>query len=848
MLRRLVPAACAVALLALPSLARAGWSVSPPGANNMGLDGVFVTPSGTPVTTSEASCNPEDPHAENAPQLAALSAADGHELWSITQTDSHPYDVAGCNPSSIVVDAAGNYYLVGYPKGSPPTSITNNIYLVSYGPSGTFRWASPLDSNDVRATPSAPGLAIGADGNVYALVGVYNRADRPHTYLHAYRDGDGTSLWDVEVPTGGMPRGLYADATGLTVGATIKYDYGGNLIHPEPSAGATQESPIAQEPGGAVYTASTDKAHCSDKKPFYTITVTRWMLKGEDWKKEIRPSVPPISHEECENWVHIAAIESVPGGGVVGTYQNGEEDILFRLDDKQHVLWTHPLQPGWDDFPGDVRVASDGTVVTLQDHREPCVSNRWGECGVVAVSFFDSTTGTSNRPTVFIRNAIQAFWSEPPDEPSLQGEFAVGPDAAYLDLALDGESQVVKLDEPGLGADYREALRVAPGFAPTVTKVSPGRGYWGGGTTVTIKGKYLTDASAVRFGSQASPLPPTVLSDTSITAIAPKGPTDTVDVTVTTPAGTSAVSKKDHFLYEPPAEYVALGDSFASGTGSFSYLTATAGEHGCYRATDGYVEQVTAQNHATLSFVACNGATIGDVIYGPAPQLNQLTSATRLVTLSIGGDDVGFPQVMASCVDAGFLYHGGFGCAQRDEPLAAEAIGWLQNGRQPGTYTLPGIGAETGQPVKTTNNAPLPSLEQLYERVASLAPNARIFVVGYPSLFESGFATPGNCEVAHPLVEVSGDDIGWLNANGNTIDGIIRDAAADAEAHTGRSITFVDPRASFASHGLCDSGSAYINELLLTKKKKKIGSKQESFHPNTAGQDALFTALENAGA
>ena len=74
--------------------------------------------------------------------------------------------------------------------------------------------------------------------------------------------------------------------------------------------------------------------------------------------------------------------------------------------------------------------------------------------------------------------------------------------------------------------------------APMVTGISPAFGPAAGGTAVTITGTGFTDASSVHFGTTpATDLD--VVSDTSITVDSPAG-TGTVDVTVTTPGGTSA--------------------------------------------------------------------------------------------------------------------------------------------------------------------------------------------------------------------------------------------------------------------------------------------------------------------
>jgi hypothetical protein len=85
--------------------------------------------------------------------------------------------------------------------------------------------------------------------------------------------------------------------------------------------------------------------------------------------------------------------------------------------------------------------------------------------------------------------------------------------------------------------------------APTVTKIKPKSGTAAGGTTVTITGTGFTGATKVAFGANEAEFK--VESATSITAESPTGTAgSTVDVTVTTPGGTSPTSSTDHFKYK----------------------------------------------------------------------------------------------------------------------------------------------------------------------------------------------------------------------------------------------------------------------------------------------------------
>jgi hypothetical protein len=85
--------------------------------------------------------------------------------------------------------------------------------------------------------------------------------------------------------------------------------------------------------------------------------------------------------------------------------------------------------------------------------------------------------------------------------------------------------------------------------APKVSNLSPETGPLAGGTAVKITGADLTGASAVDFGT--TPASFSVESEHKIDAVAPPGEEGTVDVTVTTPEGTSATVPADHFFYLP---------------------------------------------------------------------------------------------------------------------------------------------------------------------------------------------------------------------------------------------------------------------------------------------------------
>jgi Bacterial Ig-like domain (group 3) len=85
---------------------------------------------------------------------------------------------------------------------------------------------------------------------------------------------------------------------------------------------------------------------------------------------------------------------------------------------------------------------------------------------------------------------------------------------------------------------------------PIVTSITPSSGSSAGGTSVTITGSNFTGATDVEFGSSPASVF-TINSDSQTTAISPSGTSGMiVDVTITTPSGTSATSAADQFTYK----------------------------------------------------------------------------------------------------------------------------------------------------------------------------------------------------------------------------------------------------------------------------------------------------------
>ena len=135
-----------------------------------------------------------------------------------------------------------------------------------------------------------------------------------------------------------------------------------------------------------------------------------------------------------------------------------------------------------------------------------------------------------------------------------------------LVVATNGSEFTISYRADGGDAVSLTALSTSPAV-PVVTMVSPTTGPNSGGTLVTITGTDLAGATAVVFGSTAVT---SFISDspTSIIVSSPAG-AGTVNVTVVTPAGTSAASSVDQFSYfasqEIPTSLSGVGGSGAFG-------------------------------------------------------------------------------------------------------------------------------------------------------------------------------------------------------------------------------------------------------------------------------------------
>jgi lysophospholipase L1-like esterase len=229
--------------------------------------------------------------------------------------------------------------------------------------------------------------------------------------------------------------------------------------------------------------------------------------------------------------------------------------------------------------------------------------------------------------------------------------------------------------------------------------------------------------------------------------------------------------------------YTALGDSYSSGTGTRDYYPDSGS---CQRSPRAYPVLDAARLGAALSFAACAGATTSSVLSG---QLGSLNASTGYVTVSAGGNDLGWSSVILQCA----------------KPWPFTCWGDIDNAEAKIRTVLPA------------------ALDQLYDRIRALAPNARVVVVGYPRLF--------NGEECNVIARISPGEQAELNEAADLL------AAATQARAAAHGFGFVDARAPFTGHAVCDDVE------WLNGTSSPIG---ESYHPNRNGQLAYADLVEAA--
>ncbi|MFE4606514.1 SGNH/GDSL hydrolase family protein [Kitasatospora indigofera] len=271
----------------------------------------------------------------------------------------------------------------------------------------------------------------------------------------------------------------------------------------------------------------------------------------------------------------------------------------------------------------------------------------------------------------------------------------------------------------------------------------------------------------------------------------------------------------------PAGPYVALGDSYTSGL----RIEPQVGEpRGCARSAVNYPSLVAkALGLAGASFrdVSCSAARTGDLTGSQRtddganpPQLDALSADTRLVTVGIGGNDAGFMEVVGECARQNLV-----------QSLAQSLAGSAAAAAPCRDHYASG-GADQ---VRRKVDAAGEKLAAVLAEVRRRAPQARVFVVGYPALLP---ADPSACA---PVLgaSVAPADLGFLGEKERELNGMLAERAAAAGAG------FVDTATPSAGHDMCAGAARWVEPPFPAPGLAAV-------HPNAQGQQGMAAAVLRA--
>ena len=251
------------------------------------------------------------------------------------------------------------------------------------------------------------------------------------------------------------------------------------------------------------------------------------------------------------------------------------------------------------------------------------------------------------------------------------------------------------------------------------------------------------------------------------------------------------------------ATYTALGDSYAAGP---LIPNQSLNPLGCLRSDHNYAHLTAAAKGLTLTDVSCSGAKTNDMTEaqnvepGPnPPQFNGLNASTNVVSVTIGGNDIGFTEIIESCIT-----YNPFSTPCKDK------------------YD-PGGHDQLAERIASA----APKVAAVLQGIHARSPNARVFVVNYPDILPSG----SGC---WPTMPLGFGDVPYLHATEERLNAMLATAAATNGA------TLVDWYSASIGHDACKCSSTRWVEPLIP------GELSAPVHPNKAGMAGAAVALEAA--
>ena len=274
--------------------------------------------------------------------------------------------------------------------------------------------------------------------------------------------------------------------------------------------------------------------------------------------------------------------------------------------------------------------------------------------------------------------------------------------------------------------------------------------------------------------------------------------------------------------YSAPSKgpYVALGDSYTAGPG---ITDPTGTPAGCDRSAGNYPALVAAElglKGGKFRDVSCSGATTADLTAAQKtndgtnpPQLRALSSDTRLVTIGIGGNDIGFSALIKRCVAMGALYQltGSGKYFTEDAPCERDADA-----------------DAVEKKIATAGDR----LTRILTEVRRRAPEARVYVVSYPAILPTDSADCGR------EMSLAPGDVTFIREKEQQLNTTLRQRASEA------GVAYVDTYTPSADHNACTAKNTRWIEPLVPD------SPAAPVHPNARGErgmaDAVLRAVKSA--
>lgn len=255
----------------------------------------------------------------------------------------------------------------------------------------------------------------------------------------------------------------------------------------------------------------------------------------------------------------------------------------------------------------------------------------------------------------------------------------------------------------------------------------------------------------------------------------------------------------DHGRGHHAVRYVALGDSYTSGP-----VIPTQVDVHCERSDHNYPHLVAAAEPNTeLTDASCGGATTVQMWQAQGanpPQLDALDRRTDLVTLQIGGNDIGFGSIIATCAGLSVTDPAGDPCEQH--------------------YTAGGTDQLAGNVLDTA-----PKVAEVLRAIHQRSPHARVVVVGYPDLL------PDDGVGCFPSVPFAAGDFSYLRDTEKRLNGMLR---VEALLH---GAAYTDTYGPTVGHDMCKApGVRWIEPLVPAAPAGPA-------HPNALGEQAMATAV-----